>query len=111
MNGLLGISTKKLQINFSTDVYGIEYGRSEDKYRMIDNLSPADNKLGATKEKAKPTKKEVEREELGKYASAFPTESGVKCLAWNPDVNRSAVLASGMLSGLVRIDELWYYEF
>ncbi|TIC21719.1 cation efflux protein [Wallemia mellicola] len=91
---------KRKNINFSTDVYGIEYGRSEDKYRMIDNLSPADNKLGATKEKAKPTKKEIEREELGKYASAFPTESGVKCLAWNPDVNRSAVLASGMLSGL-----------
>lgn len=102
--------TRRQQVYYWQDVYGIEYSRNDDKYQMIDHLDPPNNRQGqdtASKQGKGAKLKVVSREELARFAAPFPAESGVNVVRWNPDANRSAVLASGMFCGMVRLDELW----
>ncbi|TIB60445.1 hypothetical protein E3P78_03154 [Wallemia ichthyophaga] len=104
--------SRRLQVYYSMDLFAVEFGRSEELYRMIDHLNPPSNRdrEGTDKGKGNKVGNAVEkhpREELGKYAAPFPAESAVRILRWNPDSDRAALLASGMACGLVRVDELW----
>ena len=93
---------------YSMDVFGIEWGRKEGKYQMIDHLNPPNNRQDNASKGGKGSKlKVIDREDLARYSAPFPTEQSINAVKWNPEVSRSAILASGMMSGMVRLDELW----
>ncbi|TIA89318.1 hypothetical protein E3P99_02106 [Wallemia hederae] len=99
---------KRQNMYYSMDVFGIEWGRKEGKYQMIDHLNPPNNRQDNASKGGKGSKlKVIDREDLARFSAPFPTEQSINAVKWNPEVSRSAILASGMMSGMVRLDELW----
>lgn len=64
---------------------------------MIDDLLPAERPRAETKKQTKIAKG-------AEGAAAWPPQMGIARADWHPSIDRCALLASGMMCGLVRID-------
>ncbi|SGY21577.1 BQ5605_C016g08254 [Microbotryum silenes-dioicae] len=82
--------------NYSQKVYRLDFHRRLGEYRMIDNMLP----------EARPT-----ADSNGKImfrgsmsTASWSPEVGIARVAWHPALDRCALLASGTMCGLVRVD-------
>ncbi|KNE92412.1 hypothetical protein PSTG_14189 [Puccinia striiformis f. sp. tritici PST-78] len=102
-------------------VYQMDFSRKTSELRMLDNLKPqprSQDGTSATESKTKPKaaankkggktekKKADQPAQSASSIGAFASIVSVHCLSWNKSITRGSLLASGMGSGLVRIDSV-----
>ncbi|ORY81743.1 WD40-repeat-containing domain protein [Leucosporidium creatinivorum] len=83
-------------------VFRLDFNRLLGEYRMIDNLH-VESTVGIDST-LRPPSKATAKNDYAAITGAWAPEINVSRVCWHPSLNRACLLASGTVSGLVRVD-------
>ncbi|GAA6060983.1 hypothetical protein JCM10212_000669 [Sporobolomyces blumeae] len=103
-SGVRALRRRRIKGHFSQRVYSVDFDREEGKFRMRDNWQ-IEHRI-ALDSIAQPGSKSsrVTGEPVLSSTSAWPAGVELKKVCWHPNLERSALVASGGNWGCVRID-------